>query len=692
MDGLDIAARQVLLWPCHAFSISIPQKKKSGLNVFEETVLRLTEVESGDTAKIAELACLDPELVSFIQSRLRQLNLVDDRNDLSGEGKDHLISQRSDADADVEYAVGTIFLDLHTGKLISYLHMGGLHHESLASIEGDWVTITTGTAGKARAIKCRLVRPDKASHWKAVPGSEDVVKAIREFKRKFKRHALLSQDTEQYPPSVPMAEAISIQPEPELVYLYCEALIQTGNSDLLVTDGCGFGFSETFAGYLVSQGWPWVVDLKSRGVVDRFNSDQSSDEGREEGASADASKKYPLIARSLRRAQEHLSQARQMSVDSSSQEKEFGRLTGLAVVALYEAIEWALRVVVSDNPVLHWERVFSAQSFQANDKMLRSLAVKVGFDGFGRANTLLQVQAGKILALERGIAEMQPLLALAIAGATNDAHHPLHRLAVADSGALAFISSLKEFRDPASHGGFPEVEPTLELLMNFRDRTVRLVRTLIPDAAGYGLEAAAKPGERSDIDQVRYKARVDLDKSLGLAFVHAVAPSLREELVKLTMLDNRRSLDPEQKNEYVVLLASIMQIALAEVVKAGKPATQVGGNVKEVALRRMVETGFYAAAEQIPESIRTVSAGRVFRAVQATGATLGACLLAVFFLKPESDLIWLRNAYPGLVDFVARLTRLRGHGNNQQIDLSREDMASYKANLFKGIKAVMEVI
>ena len=79
LDGLNIAARQDILWPCHAFNISIPQKKKSSLNVFEETVLKITEIESGDTEKIALLTCLEKELVAFIQNRLNQLGLLNDR-------------------------------------------------------------------------------------------------------------------------------------------------------------------------------------------------------------------------------------------------------------------------------------------------------------------------------------------------------------------------------------------------------------------------------------------------------------------------------------------------------------------------------------------------------------------------------------------------------------------------------------
>ena len=72
LDGLNIAARQDILWPCHAFKISIPQPKKSRLNVFEEMVLKLTAFESGDTGNIAQLMCMEQELVAFIQKLLKR--------------------------------------------------------------------------------------------------------------------------------------------------------------------------------------------------------------------------------------------------------------------------------------------------------------------------------------------------------------------------------------------------------------------------------------------------------------------------------------------------------------------------------------------------------------------------------------------------------------------------------------------
>lgn len=690
LDGLNIAARQSVLWPCHAFNISIPQKKKSGLNVFEETVLKITEIESGDTEKIALLTCLEKELVAFIQNRLNQLALLNDRYELSEHGQELLNEWQNKSDGNLEYTVATVFVDLLSGKLLPYVSTDQLSYKKISRIgDNGFIDFLINPTNEKSRVSARQIRPAKDSFWKAVPDSNDIIRAIREFKKKYKRHALLNQGVDQYPPPVPMAEAISLHENPELVYLHCNVLIQIGNSDLLVTDGCGFGFSEIFANYLTSQDWKWVLDLKNKGVIDRLSSDQSDEEAEDESSAADGLKKYPRIARPLRRAQEYLSDAEKIEVDSSNDEHEFARLTGLAVVALYEAIEWALRFVVSDNPVTHWERLFSSQSYRENDKILRSFATKIGFDVSDSVKALLQVKPGKIRAVDRGVSEMQPLLALAIAGAINDPNHPLNHLAIEDSGCLSFINILKEVRDPVSHGSSTDVELSQETLEGYRDRTTRLIHSLIPDITEDAY--AAKTKQERDIDQVRLKARIELDKSLGLGFVQAVSPSLREELVKVTILSQRTTLDNEQLQRYINLLASIMQLSLFEVAKDRRSSVKNRTNLRDEAIEKIVQSGFYPAPDAIPEQISTVNTKRLYRAVQGSSTTLGAHLLAVFLLGSESELIELQKSDPKFVDFVANLIRLRGHGNKQQSDFSRDDMESLKNNVFKAIKIITEV-
>jgi len=690
LDGLNIAARQSVLWPCHAFNISIPQKKKSGLNVFEETVLKITEIESGDTEKIALLTCLEKELVAFIQNRLNQLGLLNDRYELSEHGQELLNEWQNKSDGNLEYTVATVFVDLLSGKLLPYVSTEQLSYKKISRIgDNGFIDFLINPTNEKSRVSARQIRPAKDSFWKAVPDSNDIIRAIREFKKKYKRHALLNQGVDQYPPPVPMAEAISLHENPELVYLHCNVLIQIGNSDLLVTDGCGFGFSESFANYLTSQDWKWVIDLKNKGVIDRLNSNQSNEEADDESSAADGLKNYPRIARPLRRAQEYLSDAEKIEVDSSNDEQEFARLTGLAVVALYEAIEWALRFVVSDNPVTHWERLFSSQSYRENDKILRSFATKIGFDVSDSVKALLQVKPGKIRAVDRGVSEMQPLLALAIAGAINDPNHPLNHLAIEDSGCLSFINALKEVRDPVSHGSSTDVELSPETLEGYRDRTTRLIHSLIPDITEDAYTAKTK--QERDIDQVRLKARIELDKSLGLGFVQAVSPSLREELVKVTILSQRTTLDNEQLQRYINLLASIIQLSLLEVAKDRRKIVKSRNKLRDEAIEKIVQSGLVPASDAIPVQISTVNADRLYRATQGSSTTLGAQLLALCLLASEGELLVLKRCFPNCFELIAKLIKLRGHGNHHQHDFTRENLESLKINVFKLVKIIMEV-
>ncbi|MFC1195801.1 hypothetical protein ACFGWI_08590 [Pasteurella multocida] len=690
LDGLNIAAKQDILWPCHAFSISIPKKKQSRLNIFEETVLKITEIESGDTEKIALLTCLEKELVAFIQNRLNHLGLLNDRYELSEIGQELLNEWQNKSDGNLEYTVGTVFIDLLSGKLLPYVSTDQLSYKKISRIgDSGFIDFLINPTNEKSRVSARQIRPAKDSFWKTVPDSNDVIRAIREFKKKYRRYALLNQAIDQYPPPVPMAEAISLRENPELVYLHCNVLIQIGNSDLLVTDGCGFGFSESFANYLTSQDWQWVIDLKKKGIIDWLNPDASNEEAENKSLVAGGSKKYPLIARQLRHAQGYLSAAEKIKIDSSNNEQEFVRLTGLAVVALYEAIEWALRFVVSDNPVTHWERLFSSQSYRESDKILCSFATKIGFDVSDSVKALLQVKPGKIRAIDRGVSEMQPLLALAIAGAINNPKHPLNNLAIEDSRCLSFINILKEVRDPVLHGNSTDVELSSETLEGYCDRTTRLIHSLIPDITDDTYTAKTK--QKRDIDQVRLKARIELDESLGLGFVQAVSPSLREELVKVTILSQRETLDDEQLQHYINLLASIMQLSLFEVAKDRSSSVKNRTTLRDVAIEKIVQSGFYPAPDAIPEQISTVNTKRLYRTVQGSSTTLGAHLLAVFLLGSESELIQLQKSDPAFIDFVADLIRLRGHGNKQQSDFSQDDMESLKKNVFKAIKIIAEV-
>jgi hypothetical protein len=700
MDGLQIAAWENILWPCHAFSISIPAKKRSSLNVFEKTILKITEIESGDTAQIAHLARLEFELVRFVQNRLNHLGLLTDRYELSELGQELLNEWQNNSDGILEYTVATMFVDLMSGKLLPYVSTQPLNYKKIDRLysredpekKGEYenfVNFFINPTKEKSKNTARQIRPSRDSCWNAIPNATDIIRAIRDFKIRYKRYSLLNPGIGQYPPVVPSGEAISVNQIPDLVYLHCKALIQVGNPDILVTDGCGFGFSESFASYIASQDWQWVIDLRTKGVIDVLDSDQSNEESGDDSPLPDGLKKYPQIAHPLRRARRYLTESGMIDVNSSNDEQEFVRLTGLTVVALYEAIEWALRFVVSDNPAVQWEYLFSSQSYMANDKILCSFATKIGFDVPVNLKTLLQVIPGKIKAFYRGESEMQPLLALAIAGAINDPIHPLHNLAVKDSGSLSFISILKEVRDPVSHGRSKDVELSMETLKRYCDRAVQLIRAIIPDISEESYTSSMNL--RRDIDQERLKARIDLDSTLGLGFVRSIPPTLREELIKLTILNQRRNLGREQIQRCINLMASIMQMSLFEFGEGRRLFIEDTKSIKDEALQKIVQSGFYPSLDAIPIQIRTVNVKRFQRTIQGTSTTLGAQILEVFLLGSESELTQIQKSDPSFIEFVAELIRLRGHGNKQQRDFSSDKVKLMKNDVFKRIKILREV-
>jgi len=705
--GLNIAAKQSVLWPCHAFRISIPKKRKSGLNVFEETVLKITEIDSR-TSKIAEFTCMENELVSFVQSRLRQLCLTDKRNELTVLGqkllrdwqyepddnsrnhydlsefeKDLQYESDYESDDNLEYTVATVFVDLLYGKILPYISTEQLTYEKITNIGNEiFVDFLTDPKNEKSRVRARHIPLSKDSYWNVVPRSSDIIRAIKDFKKNYKKYALLNPGAEHYPPPIPMAKAISLHDNPELVFLHCVALIQIGNSDLLVTDGCGCGFSENFASYLTSQNWPWVTELKKKGLVEKIGSEDSAAERIPSKAY-----RYAEISRRIKNSQSSFFKIKELAPDSSSYEREYKREIESGIKNLYAGLEWALRQIVAEFPVPEWEEVLSSRNFRENEKLLCGFARKVGFSVTDKNQSLLQVKTGAIRQIEQGKVEFQPLLALSIAGANCDANHPMHTLAKNHSDFLSFSLKLKSYRDPIEHGGIDKLKIDKDILETLIEKTVPIIIFLIPGVAD-DLEISIDIRSGGDINQDRLKANICLEKALGLAFLHNLSPVIKEQLVRSeTML---AQYSDENSIEIIKCYASIMQQLLIDIVKDRK-ASDENICLREKAIEKIIKSGFYYNSDDIPEQISTVNDKRLYHAAQGSSTTLGAHLLSAFLLGEETELIQLRNSDSEFVEFIARLIQLRGHGNKKLHAYTREDIELLRINLFNKVKIVSEV-
>jgi len=430
LDEMNIEREQDILWPCLAFSISIPQKKKNNLDIFEETVLRLSQLEPGGTAAIAELTCLELDLVFFIQNRLHHLGLLDERHFISIKGSALMDDWENPPPGDDEYVTATVFMDQFSRKLLSYLHTSRLEYSKVVSHEGTLVSFFRKPADD-RPVRARLIRY-QAAERKTPPRADEIIRAVKNYSQSFQRWALRRPPTALAPPSIPGAEAVTVHPMPESVHLHCQVLRQKGHSGFSVTDGYGLGFSDDFARYLKGKEWSWLDELKK--AVDL------------ETPAAYMKYTYPRITLKMRYVEGY---GKKMEISPEITPADRREIAG----GLYAALERAFGECYARYLVPEWEKVFASQDYADNEKVLRELAAKIGFSvpsdrlAPGQAS-ILQVKPGAIRRVARGRVMLPPLLALLIAGASKFDRHPFHDLAAYDRDFLDFLRRLKRWRDP----------------------------------------------------------------------------------------------------------------------------------------------------------------------------------------------------------------------------------------------------
>lgn len=701
--GLAIAVQENLLWPCLAFNISIPKKKKGILNIFEETVLKLTELEGGNTAILAQTLGLEQELLVFIQNRLFQLGLLSNRYEITKEGTNYLQNRHSGEEAELEYTAATVFIDVRSGNVLPFVYTGFLQYEKIIEIKKQTVIIETGTVGNAQTKHCRLIPPGSTAYWHTVPSVHDITKALKDFKRNYKRYALLQHQIIDYPLNGVEAEKICIHENPELVYIHCKLIMQKGNTELLVTDGFGFGFSKPFADDInagIDENFSqWFTHIKQKGIIEKAGA----------GRYAEQSEKTPYHFPEITRRFVYdspdgknfgiFSLLQQLSClpASTAEEKEYTAKTQRIITKLYAALEWALRYLVSTYPVENWEALYVSQHMTANKELLCRFAAKIGLHITEKNITLLEVKEGAIRQLDRGTVMVQPLIALAVTGAgAVYSEHPLSILAQQYPDFLSFLCSLKQLRDAFEHGSLSvwsqELKP--EKLQVMIEDAVSIITLLLPAIRPelcLHTNGASKVDSSvyTDINQERLKAQLSIEAEIGYAFFSALSLDVQELLIRCKILMQPFSTDnvPMMIN---YLYGCIQQFLLETIKKQEHPHMEEN-SIRAAAFAAITAAGFYSAAETLPPQISTVPARRVLFAAQGKSETLGAQLLALFAAAGTDDLMLLIQKIPHFITFISGMIALRGHGNTASSDISEEKIIKLWQSTIDVFKTLTEV-
>jgi hypothetical protein len=719
LGGLNIASRHEVLWPCHAFEVSIPIEKQDLLNIFELTVLKLSLIVSSDTATLAQLTCLDTDLVSFVQQRLYQLDLLTERFVPTQHAKD-LLEQWDEAPP--KYETATVYYDLLAGRLLPIATTKPFKTEHITRHldKTDTVVFTWGKKGKQKSVKAQYLAPRSTYFHKAVM-PEEVVNAIKAFKVLNQRFSVLGGRLPALPDFILSANAITIADKPALVHLCCEVVMQKGSDELLVSDAFGYGCYSGFKQSLDAMNDDWLLEVKEKALRKTYDLDQQNKIQAIPGGFNQHINACPQIAGQIKRANEHYLTFKSLDVGTAYKQKQATDAIEKTLKALYEVIEWTLRQVVFDNPADQWIGIFSAQSVDENQALLGGFAQKLGFKVTEYTLKRMQVSEAKFRAYKEGTAEIQSLLALSLARAQQDSLHPVNRLAETDPSCLGFIFELKRWRDAVAHGELLDQDKIMQVtdyqcgncdyeerakarpdvcphcngktfkvktteFDDYKQRVWTFVQTLYPHfkCTDERSETVRSDSRADNIEQQILKANIELERRFGMNEIKLMSSRLVDQLRKGEM-------QLSQQIDAIGALASALEIALIETIGKGNRTHADGRTVKSTALDNLKAAGFTLTDGELPKRLSTVGNKKITKAATGISTSLGANML-VFACRATAEqlALWARKL-PDLILNIDTLLKLRGHSNEQLIDpLTDSDLKVLKNQLYHFIKLLMD--
>lgn len=111
-----------LMWPCMAYTITLPVFRDNRLSIFEETYLKLSNLKYSRLESISYVMSLDIDTVKPLQKKLIDYGYIDSEGNISDSGKKYLEDRLNPS----ETVGANIIVEMVSGKLLSAVIPGGV--------------------------------------------------------------------------------------------------------------------------------------------------------------------------------------------------------------------------------------------------------------------------------------------------------------------------------------------------------------------------------------------------------------------------------------------------------------------------------------------------------------------------------------------------------------------------------------
>lgn len=644
---------------CISYDILIPVVGTLArpLDIFEEAVLRLVRLRGASIEDLADILCLEKDLIWFILNRLEDKGLLDDTLSLTNEGMRQLNVQN--LDAEVKPIQGRIFVLRKTGQILPWIHIGEFQSEKVDEVTGKQIILGYGSAGKYERVPGFKLRDMNRAPIPNIYPSNRLQEAVFRFNRLM---LLRNRKPIDYCAQYSITSSRS-----EFVYFHLQAVIQDGNSDeILFSDG----FVPNIDGMMdYINGYPDVIDsIRKRAVQMIVTSDKEKIQR--------LPKQYWEIIQSYNKVRQYLPNKFDENV-TSDERRETDKNRRQIVINCYNILEVALFYYLKEHPVSEMMMdTLKRKTPAQNEQIILKMAEHLGIRYASEARRLFShVDKNRILSMfESGIANMHVCLPLAIVEAKESADSRIRILIQDHGGFLRFVQTLgniaAKFRHDTEACGY-DLDMPIEYIVK---ETAGIVCILLPDLQiddGINFSESAE-----NISQARLLAQISLSKAFGFIRFQMMSEGVRNEWMRISPDKTGKRL-PEM-SEYAQILYRIFQTVLAN---ENRKFPNKHGISKAEAIQRL--TNLYG--KTLPRSISSVTEPFYNLAIQGNSSSLGAEMLVYSANSNIMDELIKLN----FIQVVDKILKLRGHGG-QVVSLEENEytMGNLRNNVIELIKRI----
>ena len=658
-----------LFIPMDCYALSIPVSTSIDMNqdtdIFLDTVLKLFQLNGEYTVnKIKDIMCIDGEFVRFIILRLQEKGFLNHQNQITDEGRRYLSRSFTLSGGDA-FISAYAFSRKDSENLLSYIHTQKLQFEK-ATVKNNSLILSLGTSGKPINIEGRFFPERTDKHPQKRPSASNIRKLISHYNQ-------MCEQSSVYKPIQCQNDYMIDISQDQSIILHCKAVIQEGNSDvLLVSDGFSINCDE-----LAKEIFEKYPDLEKELLSNAVHIVQGGMASLAE--TENTSKNTPYIEVTRRLSKCFRSDSIDATVDSFD---EIIRRNNRRLRELYEAIEWTLLYNARQYPLsMNMLEFFKSHSSSENYSTMESLSEQIGLSTELPKNLLAHLnRAGIERSLVKGIPDIGTLLPLVIVSACEDKSHPLHRAVSEMPDFIIYLERLQFYARQARHEAGADVinDNNLDELEEF---VQHLVKILLPDIQVDNNTSKQQVQLYSSASQLRINARFSLSNVLGWEVYQRLDQSLQAELILISPDKKIDELPPT--GEFVFSLSRILEFCFRDYIR-NNPLRFSTSDKREILNR--IENDWNT---KIPNGITQVDQRYLEAALNGRNATLNAYYIAFLYQCVESKKIEAKI----LLDqdsshLIETISRLRGHTAEAALSYRIDELFPFRDATFRVVKTL----